>query len=117
MRNFPRLPRRTPRLDFFDHIGGSYVPATVINRLERFFVEYTVQPYGAFTLSQQAGAEMDPSYAAIASLINAGTDEITIGLSTTLNLYVLAQSLRPGDKIVVTNQAHDANIGCLATPF
>ena len=101
---------------FFENAGGSYVPATVSDRLQRFFVDHKVQPYGAFALSKQAGEEMDESYAAIASLINAAEDEITIGPSTTLNFYVLAQSLRHllrvGDEIVVTNQDHEANIGC-----
>ena len=101
---------------FFENAGGSYVPATVSDRLARFFVDHKVQPYGAFALSKQAGEEMDESYAAIASLINAAEDEITIGPSTTLNFYILAQSLRHrlrvGDEIVVTNQDHEANIGC-----
>ena len=101
---------------FFENAGGSYVPATVSDRLARFFVDHKVQPYGAFALSKQAGEEMDESYAAIASLINATEDEITIGPSTTLNFYILAQSLRHllrvGDEIVVTNQDHEANIGC-----
>jgi len=101
---------------FFENAGGSYVPATVIERLQRFFVEHKVQPYGTFALSQRAGEEMDESYAAITALINAGDDEITIGPSTTLNLYILAQSLRhllrPGDEVVVTNQDHEANVGC-----
>ena len=79
---------------FFENAGGSYVPATVSDRLQRFFVEHKVQPYGAFALSKQAGEEMDESYAAIASLINVPEDEITIGPSTTLNFYILAQSLR-----------------------
>ena len=96
---------------FFENAGGSYVPATVSDRLQRFFVDHKVQPYGAFALSKQAGEEMDESYAAIASLINAAEDEITIGPSTTLNFYILAQSLRHllrvGDEIVVTNQDHD----------
>jgi len=101
---------------FFENAGGSYVPATVSDRLARFFVDHKVQPYGAFALSKQAGEEMDESYATIASLINAAEDEITIGPSTTLNFYILAQSLRHllrvGDEIVVTNQDHEANIGC-----
>ena len=59
---------------------------------------------------------MDRGYHAMAALINADPNEITIGPSTTLNLYVLAQGLRhllrPGDEIIVTNQDHEANIGC-----
>ena len=108
--------RETGDWAFFENAGGSYVPTTVIDRLQRFFVEHKVQPYGAFSLSKRAGEEMDESYQAISELIKAGPDEITIGPSTTLNFYVLAQSLRhllrPGDEIVVTNQDHEANVGC-----
>ena len=97
------------------------MPATVISRLQRFFVEHKVQPYGAFALSKQAGEEMDESYAAIAELINAAPEEITIGPSTTLNLYVLAQSLRhllrPGDEIIVTNQDHEVLVNPLKQLF
>ena len=100
---------------FFENAGGSYVPQTVIDRLSRFFVAHKVQPYAAYALSQTAGEEMDESYAAIAELLNAEPNEITIGPSTTLNFYVLAQGLRsllrPGDEIVVTNQDHEANVG------
>ena len=58
---------------------------------------------------------MDESYRAIAELLHAEADEVTLGPSTTLNFYVLAQGLRhllsPGDEIVVTNQDHEANVG------
>ena len=70
---------------FFENAGGSYVPATVIDRLQQFFVEHKVQPYSFSRLSKKAGEEMDESYAAIAELLNAREDEITIGPSTTLN--------------------------------
>ena len=101
---------------FFENAGGSYVPAQVIDRLKRFFVEHKVQPYAPYALSRTAGEEMDESYRAIAELLNAEPDQITIGPSTTMNFYVLAQGLRsllhPGDEIVVTNQDHEANVGC-----
>ena len=100
---------------FFENAGGAYVPATVIERLKRFFVAHKVQPYGSFALSRTAGEEMDESYQAIAELLHAEADEVTLGPSTTLNFYVLAQGLRhllnPGDEIVVTNQDHEANVG------
>ena len=101
---------------FFENAGGSYVPNSVVNRLQRFHIENKVQPYGAFALSQTAGEQMDESYQAMSELINTSQDQITIGPSTTLNLYILAQGLRhllrTGDEIVVTNQDHEANVGC-----
>lgn len=106
----------TSRWAFFENAGGSYVPRQVSDRLHRFFTEYKVQPYGHSYMQRQAGLAMDAGYAAVAALINADPAEITLGPSTTMNLYVLAQALRPtlakGDEIIVTNQDHEANIGC-----
>ena len=47
-------------------------------------------------------------------MINAKKNEILIGGSTSINLYVLSNALKkfinPGDEIIVTNQDHEANI-------
>ena len=101
---------------FFENAGGSYVPLQVSDRLNRFFAEYKVQPYGHSYMQREAGQAMDAGYRTVAGMINADPDEVTLGPSTTMNLYVLAQALRPtlsrGDEIIVTNQDHEANIGC-----
>jgi cysteine desulfurase family protein (TIGR01976 family) len=101
---------------FFENAGGSYVPSQVIDRLMHFFRFTKVQPYGPFDASVAAGEAMDAGYRCIAELLRARVDELTLGPSTTLNLYVLAQAMRPllkpGDEIVLTNQDHEANIGC-----
>ena len=101
---------------FFENAGGSYVPEQVIERLDRFFRCYKVQPYGPFESSIIAGEAMDEGYRCIEELLNAQDTELTMGPSTTLNCYVLAQAVRPtlrsGDEIIVTNQDHEANIGC-----
>jgi len=106
----------TGRWAFFENAGGSYVPRQVSDRLHRFFTEYKVQPYGHSYMQQQAGIAMDEGYAAVAGMINADPDEITLGPSTTMNLHVLAQAIRPslglGDEVIVTNQDHEANVGC-----
>ncbi len=101
---------------FFENAGGSYVPEVVVERLDRFFRCYKVQPYGPFQSSEMAGEAMDDGYRCVAELLCASEDELTLGPSTTLNSYVLAQAIRPilkaGDEIIVTNQDHEANIGC-----
>nr|MBC8443666.1 aminotransferase class V-fold PLP-dependent enzyme [Deltaproteobacteria bacterium] len=101
---------------FFENAGGSYVPRQVSDRLDHFFKFTKVQPYGLFPSSVIAGQAMDDSYRCLAKLLNADEDELTFGPSTTMNLYVLAQAIRPGleseDEIIVTNQDHEANIGC-----
>jgi len=100
----------------FENAGGSYVPHQVIDRLHAFYQFTKVQPYGPFPSSIAAGESMDAGYQAIAGLLNCHPDELTLGPSTSMNTYVLAQAirptLRPGDEIIVTNQDHEANIGC-----
>ena len=116
-RQFPAFQApETARWAFFENAGGSYVPRQVIDRLTHFFQYTKVQPYGPFPASRAAGEAMDAGYRAVAGLLNAEADDLTLGPSTTLNCYVLAQAVRPllkpGDEIIVTNQDHEANIGC-----
>ena len=100
---------------FFENAGGSYVPQKVINRLNKFMTSTKVQPYASFEMSKIAGENMDKGTNYFAEMINADPDEIIIGSSTTMNMYVLSNSikhlLKSGDEIIVTNQDHEANIG------
>ena len=106
----------TAQWAFFENAGGSYVPYQVIDRLNHFFKYTKVQPYGLFDSSVAAGEAMEEAYGCIAELLNTDPDQLTFGPSTTMNFYILAQafrpSLKPGDEIIVTNQDHEANIGC-----
>jgi cysteine desulfurase family protein (TIGR01976 family) len=100
---------------FFENAGGSYVPSNVIERLNHFMTSTKVQPYAEFDTSAIAGDNMDKATNYFAEIINAGNDEIIIGGSTTMNMYVLSNAIRsllnPGDEVIVTNQDHEANIG------
>ena len=106
---------KTKDLAFFENAGGTYVPDTVIYKLNKFMTETKVQPYGDFASSIQAGDEMDNSINKIAELLNIGTDEFIIGPSTTMNMFLLSHGIKhwlnKGDEIIVTNQDHEANIG------
>ena len=106
----------TARWAMFENAGGSYVPRQVVDRLHDFFQYTKVQPYGPFESSIKAGEAMEAGYRAMAGLLDCHPDELTLGPSTTMNFYVLAQAVRPllepGDEIIVTNQDHEANIGC-----
>jgi cysteine desulfurase family protein (TIGR01976 family) len=100
---------------FFENAGGSYACGPVIERLNRFYRETKVQPYGPYPASKRAGAEMDEARTRLAGYLNVDVDEVHFGPSTSQNSYVLAQAFRemlaPGDEIVVTNQDHEANSG------
>ena len=55
------------------------------------------------------------SHQKLAEMVNASPKEVIVGHSTTMNVYVLANALRPslnaGDEIIVTNLDHEANVG------
>jgi selenocysteine lyase/cysteine desulfurase len=100
---------------FFGNAGGSYACSQVIDRLHRFYTQRKVQPYSAYDASRLGGEEMDEARSRLAAMLGVARDELSFGPSTTQNTYVLAQAVRrwikPGQKIIVTNQDHEANSG------
>lgn len=100
---------------FFGNAGGSYACQQVIDRLHRFYTQRKVQPYSAYEASRLGGAEMDEARTRLAAMLGVARHELSFGPSTTQNTYVLAQAVRrwikPGQKIIVTNQDHEANSG------
>ena len=108
-----------PALDgewvFLENAGGTLVPRQVIERVGGFMSDCQVQPNEGYEASVLAQERIEEGRAALAALINAEVGEIVVGPSTTSNVYMLAQALRPlmqpGDEIVVTNQDHEANNG------
>ncbi len=100
---------------FFENAGGSYMCGQVIERLERYYRQRKVQPYGPYEASRLAGEEMDEARRRLAAMLGVATDELSFGPSTTQNTYVLAQAVRewiePGQAIIVTDQDHEANSG------
>ena len=106
---------KSSKWSFFENAGGSYVPTNVIEHLSHFMTSTKVQPYAEFDTSAIAGDNMDQATKLFAEMINAKIDEIIIGGSTTMNMYVLSNAMRallkPGDEVIVTNQDHEANVG------
>ncbi len=100
---------------YFENAGGSYASRQVVEALEGYMRECQCQPGWRFASSRSARERLDRSESLIAEAINADRDEIVIGPSSTLNVYVLARALapllEPGCEIVVTNQDHEANGG------
>ncbi len=104
-----------PDFIFCSNAGGSYV-ANQVNALMTHYNAHTrVQPYERYEPSNQAGKAMDRALKGWAEALNIAQDELTIGPSTSMNTYVMAQSigssLAQGDEIIVTNQDHEANSG------
>ena len=91
---------------FFENAGGSYVPHNVIDKLTTFMTSTKVQPYAEYPMSKIAGENMDKATELFADMINAKKNEILIGGSTSINLYVLSNALKKfltfGDVVIVT---------------
>ena len=100
---------------FFENAGGSYPCIQFISRLTDFYMKNKVQPYYPYPSSMRAGELMDLSYKRMADYLNVEASEIHFGPSTTQNVYVLANAMRPmwedGDEIIVSCQDHEANAG------
>jgi cysteine desulfurase family protein (TIGR01976 family) len=109
---FPSLDR--PAV-FLDNPGGTQIAKHSLERINRYLLECNANHEGAFATSQQSDAILHEAHTAMADFLNASSpDEIVFGANmTTLTLHIsrsLAQTLNPGDEIVVTRMDHDANI-------
>jgi len=104
-----------PDFVFASNAGGSYVSNQVNRVMEHFNHHTRVQPYSRFTPSKEGGEAMDRARNGWAQALNIASSELTVGPSTSINTYVMAQAIgaswKPGDEIVVTNQDHEANSG------
>ena len=99
----------------FENAGGTLAAAQVLDRIRTYMAEYQVQPGAAYPASARAAEMIAESHRAMAAMINAQPEEVMIGPSTSMNVFLLARALRPGlregDEIVVTNLDHEANVG------
>lgn len=111
-RQFPPLANGWIMLE---NAGGSYVPQSVIDRLASYMRELQIQPAWDFGPAAEAQRRIAAGRRLMAEMINAEPDEVIVGPSTTLNIYLLAQAIRswfqPGDEVVVTDLDHEANNG------
>ena len=99
----------------FENAGGTLVASQALERIRTYMTEYQVQPGAAYPASARAAEMIAESHWAMAAMINARPEEVMIGPSTSMNVFLLAQALRPslreGDEIIVTNLDHEANVG------
>lgn len=100
---------------FFDNAGGTFPCRPVVDKLEHFYRNNKIQPYGDNAIAAAAGEQMDSGRKVISDLLGVAMDTITIGPSTTQNLNTLSTACREflskGDEIIISEQDHEANIG------
>ena len=100
---------------FFDNPGGTQVPNSVIEAVADYYRSSNANVGGAFATSRRTDAVVAGARAAMADLLNApGPETIVFGPSMTALTFHLARSLaetiKPGDEVIVTTLDHDANV-------
>ena len=110
------LQSNTPSTEcFFENAGGTFPTRHVLRRLNEFYANYKVQPYGATPLQEAAGNAMDSGRQRMADVLGLDVDDMIIGPSTTQNFNTLSIGfsglLESGDEIILSEQDHEANIG------
>ena len=100
---------------FFENAGGSQVPARVSDAIHRYMRETYVQLGAGYPLSRKCTQTVDDAHAFARMFMNAGDGHVVLGSSTTALLNMLAasyaQALVPGQKIIIAETGHEANLG------
>jgi len=116
-RSFPALDREynRRRAIFFDGPGGTQVCRQSIDAMTDYMVSRCANAGGAFETSRRTDQTVLDARTAMADLLNAPSpDTIVFGANmTTLTFHLarsFAETIRPGDEIVVTTLDHDANV-------
>ena len=100
---------------FLDNPAGTQVPRSVMQAVTEYYMTMNANSGAAFATSRRNDEMVGRTRQAMADFLNAASaSEIVIGPNmTTLNFHLsrsIAQTLAPGDEIVLTRMDHDANI-------
>ena len=109
-----RFPALAGSTVFADGPGGTQVPESVIEAMERCLREANANLGGPFETSRRAEAIVEGAHEAAARFLGASAGEVGFGQNmTTLNFALsraLGRELGAGDEIVVTRLDHDGNV-------
>lgn len=100
---------------FFDNPAGTQVPQQVIDAVTHYYLTSNANSGGLFATSQRSDKMVEGVRRKMAQFLGApNSQEIVFGANmTTLNFALsraIAQTLAPGDEIVLTRMDHDANV-------
>ncbi|KAI4746685.1 PLP-dependent transferase [Aureobasidium sp. EXF-12298] len=110
-KHFPALDKKQV---YFDNAGGSQVIQEVIDSVSEYLGGTNVQLGASYPIAQKSTNLFAAGKDAVAKYINATSDEVVLGPSTTQlfrNLSLaLYEHLTPGSEIILSKLDHEANI-------
>jgi cysteine desulfurase family protein (TIGR01976 family) len=113
---FPAFEREVngETVAFFDGPGGTQVPASVADAIRDHLLHHNGNAGWNYPTSHETDAVVEAGRAAMAGFLGARADEVAFGSSmTTLTLRLsraLGRAIEPGDRVVVTELDHHANV-------
>lgn len=110
---FPALD--DSRAVFFDNAAGAQVPRSVVEAVGEHLTHRNVQRGGRYGLSRDVDRVVDLARESLGIFVNAyEPDEIVLGLNASSFIrqasLAIADTLKDGDEIIVTELDHEANI-------
>ncbi|HSQ60365.1 MAG TPA: cysteine desulfurase-like protein [Acidobacteriota bacterium] len=101
---------------FFDNAAGAQVPDEVVAAVREHLERRNVQRGGRYDRSRAVDATILAARRRLAAFLNAAApEEIVFGLNSTSLMRTVAEAIRPrlspGDRVVVTELDHEANVG------
>ncbi len=115
-KQFPALERRhhNHAVAYFDGPGGTQVPRPVVRAMEDYLFHHNANTHWPYPTSEETDALIADARSALADFLGASSSEIAFGANmTTLTFHLargLGRSWSAGDKVIVTELDHHANV-------
>ncbi|HET6778431.1 MAG TPA: cysteine desulfurase-like protein [Gemmatimonadales bacterium] len=113
---FPALERRHENypVAYFDGPGGTQVPRSVVAAMEDYLFHHNANTHWPYPTSEETDALIASARSVVGEFLGASPGEIAFGANmTTLTFHLargLGRSWAAGDKVVVTELDHHANV-------
>jgi cysteine desulfurase family protein (TIGR01976 family) len=113
---FPALERRHRGypVAYFDGPGGTQVPRLVVDAMADYLYHHNANTHWPYPTSQETDALIAGARSALADFLGATPGEIAFGANmTTLTFHLargLGRSWGPGDRVLITELDHHANV-------
>jgi cysteine desulfurase family protein (TIGR01976 family) len=120
MKSLEEIRAEFPALEsgfvYFENAGGSQVPRCVIRAVESHFVDRYVNSGATYPRSKEVSQVSKSAHDLAHLLMGGGSEGVTVlGPSSSQLLRMLAdglaETLKPGDEVIVADWAHEANVG------